>query len=210
MAKNRSSKLNELLENGKSRSLFATAVTALFVVILAVVGIVPAYSSIGLQVEENKERDIAIQKLQKKLSDLQALTKESQDKKTLLDFFNSIFPKQLDQQALNSAIVTLSEKNGVYVSSLTFSRDVDLTNFALQSGIGENVKAVNIILVMEGAKDSLVKFANDIEVSRLLMHVSNLSLTRKSDVEVASSANGLDYFSTMQLYFFYFDSNLET
>ena len=76
--KDASTKLNEYLKTSEHRSYFLIFVTLLFVIVMVVLGILPAYSAFTAQGQENAKRQVAIDKLSSKLNTLKQLTEEAQ------------------------------------------------------------------------------------------------------------------------------------
>src|SRR5260221_5060878 len=184
--------LNDLLSTSQRKSYFVGFVTVLFILVMVLAGILPAYSAFTFQNEENNKRDEAIDKLTSKLETTKGLTKEMEDKQPLIDYFNEVFPSVASQDSIVSLVNTLVNSNNVYFVRLSF-KESDANALAVLN-FDPNVGAQDASVVLEGSRDNLLNFVKDLEQSRRILNLNGLSVDRKSDEQLKQEENKLgDY-----------------
>lgn len=202
-------RLNELLSTSKNKSYFVGAVTVLFIILMTMVGILPAYSAFTFQNEENDRRDEVIAKLQNKVDISKALTEEYQSKTDLVNYFNKVFPNIPQQSDIVQSLTDLADKHQVYLSKLTFV-SVSPADLAKQQ-IDPSVKAQSVTLSLEGSRENILAYLSDIELSRRIFDATTISIDKKviDQSSITDQSNSLskgDFEATFQLLYFYYNS----
>lgn len=196
-------RLNELLSTSQNKSYFVGAVTVVFIVIMTMVGILPAYSAFTFQNEENAKRDILIEKLQKKLQISQELSTEYENKSALVSYFNEVFPETAKQQDIIKLLNDIVTNNSSFLNRISFSKSPS-TGFA-QLGYDSQVKAQITNITVEGSQSSVLNIVSDIENSRRILNIVSVTIDRKpQDVIDSGSVTNGEYVLNAQIEYYYF------
>lgn len=204
-----SQKLNKYLETAQHRSYFLIFATVAFVFVMVVFGILPAFSAFSLQGSENEKRQIAIDQLNKKLSDLRTLTQQSQEKEDLVEYFNSIFPNATNEESLLLEIILTANSNGVYLSDLTFKESTTYRTDLQNRGVvlDNKVKALDLALKVEGSQQTLNNFISNLERKRRIYNIQDFNLNRKPDQEIVLTTPDRYYVLNLNINVYYYDVN---
>lgn len=195
-------RLNELLSTSQNKSYFVGAVTVIFIVVMSMVGIVPAYSAFTFQHEENGKRDVLIEKLTKKLTISQALSREYDEKEAVVEYFAESFPDNADQEGIITLLNDIVNVNNSYIVKMTFNKNP--TPSFTQLAYEEQIKSQQVSVTAEGSQSALLSIVKDVENSRRILNIAAVTLDRKpQDVINAGTPNG-EYVLNLQMeYYFY-------
>lgn len=191
-------RLNQLLSTGKNRSYFTVGTTVLFVVVMSIVGVVPAISSLSSQAEDNVKRDRIITKLEKKLSDLKTLTLSKEQNTSLVDYFNQIMPEDEHQESTINLINALASKRGLIVSSFIFDKENRELIDKVTVNYGDRIGGMFLTIQGEGSKQGILEFIKDIEASALIMEAQDISISRTTGA-LDAGGNGIRYILNLKL-----------
>ena len=192
-------RINQLLANGQKKSYFTIGVTILFVVVMSIVGVVPALSSLGSQAEDNSKRDEIIKKLDTKLNNLKSLTLAKDSQSELIDYFNEIMPNEVDQKGYVNLVAELDQKNGLEVGSFVFDKESrDLVD-RISGQYGERVKPMYLTVLIDGQKDQVLAFMKSVEESARIMDINDFSLIRVPTYDNSGVLTGTTYNLTLKL-----------
>lgn len=185
-----SAKLNEYLKTPQHRSYFLIFATVVFVFIMVVFGVLPAYSAFSLQGEENAKRQAAVDQLNQKLSDLKSLASQAQENSDLVSYFDYILPSKVDQDIILNELMALATNSGVFLTNTTFKINTEVQRqFTTQSvNIDANVESQTITLSAEGSQQSINEFLGRLEKKRRIFNVASFNITRKSQQEISSTS----------------------
>jgi Tfp pilus assembly protein PilO len=185
-----SAKLNEYLKTPQHRSYFLIFATVVFVFIMVVFGVLPAYSAFTLQGEENSKRQMAVEQLSKKLSDLKSLATQAQENEALVNYFDYIFPTVIDQDVILDELMTVSTNSGVFLTNTSFKNNPEVQRqFSTQNvNIDANVESLTITVNLEGSQQSLNQFLGNLEKKSRVFNVANFNITRKPQQEISSTS----------------------
>ena len=198
-------RLNKILATSKRKSYFVAAVTVLFAVAMFLLGILPSYSSLTLQAKENEKKDEVLNMMQTKLTTLKNLTAESEQKKDLVAFFSSAFPDSSSQEDVLNSILAFANSNKLYLSSVSFSdarRDKPLS---VDFSVNDQIKSQVLSLFVEGKRDNILKFINDIEQSRRIFNIKSAIIVRKTGLELSANPER-DHKLDLQVEIYYNDN----
>jgi len=201
--RNPNKRLNELLSTAQNKSYFVGAVTVVFIVVMSIVGIIPAYSSFTFQNEENTKRDQLIAKLTTKLTTSQALSKQYDSKQDLVAYFKITFPDLPNQQSIITLLDDITQTNNSHLQKITFNKNP--APVFVQQNYEEQIKSQQVNITADGSQSSLLSIVRDIENSRRTLNIISLSIDRKSQDALDQGA-GLygDYTLNAQMeYYFY-------
>lgn len=194
-------KLNGYLQTAQHRSYFLIFATVVFVFIMVVFGVLPAYSAFTLQGEENVKRQESIDKLTKKLSDLKSLTAEYQEKEDLVEYFNYVFPAVQDQDIVLNEIMSMADETGVYLKDLNFKENTELQRQFTSQGVNidPNIQSLTLSINIEGSQQTINEFLERMETKRRIYNTSNFNITRKVQQEIVVTTPDKYYNLTMTL-----------
>ncbi len=201
--KNATKKLNEILSTSQNKSYFVGAVTVVFIVIMAMVGIIPAYSAFTFQNEENGKRDVLIEKLRKKLKTSQTLSEEYTNKSSLVDYFNKSFPASAEQQDIIDTINAIISNNGAQLNRITFN-NTPSPGFA-QNEYDNQVGAQTVSITVEGSQGGLLSVVSDLENNRRILNILTLTMDRKAqEIIDAGEAFNKEYVLNVNMEYYFF------
>ena len=196
-------RLNDLLATSQNKSYFVGAITVVFIVIMAMVGILPAYSAFTFQNEENAKRDLVIEKLTTKLRISQGLSKEYDSKISIVNYFKEIFPNTPNQDGIITLLNDIATSNSSYLSKLSFNKNPSVA--FTQAGYEEQIKSQQVSITVDGSQSALQNIINDIENSRRMLNILSFTLDRKTQEDLAVEAvfRG-EYVLNVQMEYYYF------
>lgn len=204
-------KLNNYLQTSQHRSYFLIFITLLFVIVMVIFGILPAYSSFTLQGAENAKRQEAITQLQTKLDALKNLTRESQADPKLIEYFHKIFPSSPDQDNILNEIIEIANKNAVYLVDLKYDENKELSKeFAnLLIPLTPNVESLTLSLTIEGSQQTLINYIRDIEAKSRIYNIKNLNIVRKGEIELLQTTPDKYYTLLMNVNIYFYNENVQ-
>jgi len=182
--KKRSFDLNEYLKSSKNKSLFIAAVTVIFFIIFMVFGVIPAYREVLSQNKENKLIKDTVALADKKVKDLKLLVAEKESKADVLSFFSSVFENRLNQANLIIDLFKYGEENQVSITNISFDEQSRSQQLELEVGSIPNVQYIGFTLEAEGSREDLLKYIKEIEDSRRIFNIINLTITQKTEEEI--------------------------
>jgi Tfp pilus assembly protein PilO len=201
-----SDKLNQYLETSQNKSYFLILVTVVFVIVMTVFGIIPAYSAFISQGVENEKRQSAIEKLSKKLEDLKSLTQESNQKEKLVNYFNYVFPERPEQEVVLKELVDISNSAGVNLQEFTFNEVSNISKDFGNNNIDPNVNALLINARLEGTQSSLTTFMSNLEQSDRIYTLRSVNIVRKPISEILNSNTENHYRLLLVLNVYYYQN----
>jgi Tfp pilus assembly protein PilO len=199
--------LSEYLQDSKNKSFFTAFTTFAFVIIMALFGIIPAYSSLGSQIKDNELRDEAKQNLEKKLDDLKKLFDEQKQNESLVNYLFQVFPDNPTQENVIELLENLGKKDGIFIKSFGFSENQGDSNILKNLKLSSSVKYQRVNVIAEGTQSGIVNFVKEIETLRRIVNIENLTINRKTGVELTQSQANLDFKLNIQADYFYFEKN---
>jgi len=206
-----SDKLNEIFKTTQSKTYFIAFMTFLFVLILVLFGILPAYSAFIFQSNENVRRDDLIAKLDKKLTISKDLTTEYTTKGAIISYLNQIFPSESTQDNIIQTITASVNKDSAFLQSISFVRNnLQDPSDTLIPNLSPKVQKQQISVLAQGTQANLLILINDLETSGRIFNIKSVSLSRKTEQEIASSVLKGDYKVILQMYYYYYDKTVTT
>lgn len=195
-------RLNDLLESSQQKSYFVAAITVVFIVIMSVVGIVPAYSAFSFQSEENAKRNELILKLTNKLRISQSLTNEFQSKTDIIDYFLEILPENYTQETVVKTIEDISKKNNSFILNMNFNKSP--SQEFVKMGMDGNMRAQQVNISIAGSQSALQNVVKDIEESRRVLNIIGFTLDRKADD--ATNLEQGDHVLSLSIEYYYYST----
>ncbi len=196
-------RVNELLSTSKNKSYFVAAVTVIFVVVMALAGILPAFSAFGFQAEENSRRIELIGKLEKKLSVSKKLVQEQGAKGDLVAFFAKVFPNEPGQDLIIEDVNDLTKKHGIFLQNISFSGYI--AEVAFKAKYDQRVKFQTASLIIQGDLQKIQDLVKDVEGSRRIFHIKTLVVSRKTGADLVNSPKDREYSATILFEYYYYD-----
>jgi Tfp pilus assembly protein PilO len=206
-------RLNEYLKTSQNKSYFVISVTVLFVVLVILVGIIPAVSAISLQRSENKKRDEVITKLESKLATLKSLTGESTAKKSLVDYLNAAIVDEIDQASFLTEIDSLVEEENLFLTSVSFDfpDNVKVDNDLIKKyQVSSQLKSQSVNILLEGSMDNIKDFVSKLESTRRIKNVESVTLAKKGNDGVTEIPLDREYRLSITVQYFYYSQNTTT
>lgn len=202
-------KLNTYLQTPQHRSYFIIFVTLIFIIVMVIFGILPAYTAFTIQGAENEKRQEAITRLDSKLTTLKKLTGESQNKADIIKYFETIFPALPDQETILNELITIGNETSVYLAGLGFKENKELKNefSRLDIPLSSNVRSLTLEVTMEGSQQTLNNFINNIEEKRRIYNIKSLNIIRKSDQQLIRTSPDKYYTLVMSVNIYYFNDS---
>lgn len=204
-----SKKLNDLLSTSQNKSYFVGAITVLFIVLMTMVVILPAYSAFTFQSEENGKRNQLIEKLTKKLDISKKLTQEYDAKTKMVNYFKEVMPESAMQDTIMDLMNKTIESNSATLISITFNKNP--TPVFTQSGFDTTYKAQQISLTIKGSQSSLLNIVRDVEDSRRIFNIIDLTLDRvvQEDANFTETVNDGEYTLNLHIEYYFFTTQAE-
>ena len=204
------SKIEDYLKDSKGKSYFTIAVTIVFIVVVLIAGIFPAYSAIASQNRENDKRRLALESLTTKVETLRSLVQQESTKEDVIELFNSSFPSETQlQEDLIRAIADAISNNNVGMKNIGFSESDREVPLVTELGVNDQVKSATVSIAVEGRRADLVEFTKDLETTNRILNIHNYALSRKSAGELENITNGFDYDLSLQAEFYYWSNEVE-
>jgi hypothetical protein len=200
-------KFNSMLSTSRNKTYFVAAVTVAFVLLLALAGIAPSIGSLTLQIEENRKRDELIGKLNAKLSTLKNLTREYNQKTSLIEYFNQIFPNKLYQERIITKLADLFEDNNLSFENITFL-DVSAEQNKFKETVGKQIVFEKFQIDGEGTQQNILNLIEEIDSERRIMNTKNIVMARKTDDELSAGIGAGDYRFSFQIEVYYTDESV--
>lgn len=197
--------LNVLLATSKNKSYFVGAVTVLFVVFMALFGILPSYSAFTAQGEKNAQKQEAIDKLDTKRTVLDNLVVQQKEKANIFNIFNTIFPEQPEQVAVLKEVEELAIRHNIILLTSAYSEARTNVDVVRKFQTPKQVKAQTLNLLLDGSRSDLNNFISDLEKDIRILDVKNATISRKVGKELEESDPAKEYKLNLQLDYFYFD-----
>lgn len=202
-------KLNDLLSTGKKRSYAVAAITVFFILLMSLVGIIPALSSLGVQHEENAKRDVIIGKLNTKLTTLKDFVKQKTDKSSVISYLDVVFPIEYPEKDVVNKLKALEVENSVLIKNYIFGTSQSGSQDQISAIASRNAKVMNVSFVADGSLPNIQAFIKDLETSRRIFDVKEVVVTRKIGTELTESNGVMDFNLSGNLDFYYYDTDIE-
>lgn len=197
-------KINQILNYKRNRSYINTLATVLFILFMSLAGIIPAISSLSNQFSENAKRVTLINDLDNKLNGLKSLLLESEEKADLVEYFNNLFPEDINQDDMIKLTLSLASKSNVSIISFGFEDIKNLDRVKFNELVGENVGVLLYSISGSGSQTQVLDFLRRIEESALILGIQDLSVTKVLDEDTLNVTYGFD----MNLFYFYYQRAL--
>lgn len=206
--KTTSKEVSDFFDSIQNRSFLVGGITFFFILLFLIFGIIPAYSEVFTQLELNRKIDEVIVEAETKVQSLSFLTSELNSNQNIVNYLNSIFPIGLEQETPIIMLLDLANRFNVNISSLNFVESPD-NNFDFNSN-GPNTVVIQFNML--GEKDDVLDFVQELENSRMIFSINNISFSRlqnERNSEDEEISRLVDPFSTnMSVTIFYWDTNV--
>lgn len=201
-------RLDSILTSGKKRSYFVAAITVFFILLMSLVGIIPALSSLGVQHEENAKRDIIIGKLQNKLRILKDFVRVQDEKEDLIEFLDVVFPEKFPEKDALAKMVNLEQKHNLNTKAYIFDEPQSGVQDQVNAYSSVNSRVLNLSFNSDGSLENIQNFIKDIESSRRIFDLKELVVSRKIGEDFVNAMEGRDYTINANLDYFYYSTEL--
>lgn len=196
--------INRYLQTSKQKSYFVVLVTVLLIILVIIVGILPAYSAILFQRSENKKRDEGAKQLEEVVAQYKNFLQLEEEINEQLSVFNNVFPvDNAPQENVVKEVTSTAESTNVDLTSVSFSdssRDVSLQ---IQYLVGTQVMYQSVSISVEGSRESILSFIEELESSKRVFNIVNARISRKEQIQASTVFEGRDYTATIQAEFYW-------
>jgi Tfp pilus assembly protein PilO len=186
-----SSEMQRFIATSRGRSYTIVIITALLILVLIFLAILPAVNAIILQVNQNGDRLQALARIDEKREALRTLLSKHQENLSLAVGLAHALPYELDQEALINDIVAYGTANQVFLRSIRF---VDISGRSRLEEIFADEPDVELIdgaiinVAMEGDRDRLRQFISTLEASRRIFSIKTISLSQVGQGESSTNS----------------------
>lgn len=202
--------INRYLQTSKQKSYFVVLVTIALVILVAIVGILPAYSAILFQIRENQKRDEGVAQLNQVVEQYKNFLRLEEELNVEIDQFNSVFPVDISpQENVIEEITQMAQSANLEVSSVSFSdtsRDISLQ---IEFLVGALVSYQSVSISLDGSRESILEFIQELETSKRIYNIVNTRINRKDQLDQSSIVEGRDYSATIQAEFYWTQNTVE-
>lgn len=179
--------LRQFVETSKGRSYTVTIITLLLLMVLIFFAIIPAFSSIALQIGQNEERTEALELIDEKREALRVLLNKHNENLAVAVGVQEALPNDLDQEEIMRDLIQFSSDADVKLRSVRF---VDLLGRSRLSQVQSEfdvtlIDGAILNLGIEGERAELRQFVSQLENSRRIYSVKSVNVTRVSERDVS-------------------------
>lgn len=171
--------LNKYLVSSQNKSYFVVAITVLFVLVIGLLGIRPAFTAVLNQNSNNGLREDVIGDLTEKLNTLRSLEIQTREKNALVDLFDEVFPNEIRQDLILSELDELTAQYNLLVEDITFTEIDRDVNLQVEFGVNQNVSSVIVTLAARGEREDLLDFLQSLESAKRIYNITSVSITRQ-------------------------------
>ncbi len=190
--------LRNFIATTQGKSYTVTGVTILLVLVIFIVGVFPAISSILFQAQQNGQRTTALDAIATKQTTLRALSTEEESKHAVSLSLNANLPDALNQSDILQNITGMANSAGCTVVSITFANLDAQRNFTAAFGASRALDGKQINITVEGDRSQMETIITELETSRRIYSVVNFSMFKRTDVS-ANDTTGAAFRMDMQL-----------
>lgn len=204
-----SSDMRKFIATSRGRSYSVIVITGLLILVLVFFAILPAVSSILLQLSQNDSRLAALTKIDQKRETLRTLLGVHDQNLATAVGLNHALPFSLEQDDVIKDIVGFAGTNGVFLRSVRF---VDIAGRSRLSELYfdepdfDFIDGVIINISLEGDRQNLRQFIASLEQSRRVFSLKTISISK---VSAAESATNSPFIMNLQMESYYWNQNKE-
>lgn len=195
--------LSRYLQTSKRKSYFVAAVTLALVVVVVLGGILPAYSAIAFQIEQNKKRNEAINTLNSVIDQFKNFLILEESDVWVIDKFNQLFPEKLDQSSVLNDFVSIADRRSLKLQSVSFSqiqREIPLKKqFKTRDVVAYQYASISV----EGTRRGILDMIKDIENSKRIYNIVDVDISRNQKVNESGDLVGADFDATIRVEFYW-------
>jgi hypothetical protein len=199
----KSYRLDKYLTTPKRKSYFVVAVTVVFILVIIIGGIVPAYRSVVSQNLDNEKRRNIIAQQERKLSHLESLNMEKADSGAILGVFNDVFPEENPQASVIEEVSLLAVQNNVKIDTVNFSKLNRAVPLRTQFLVTDNVKSNSINIVGFGERTEIIDFIESLEKSTRIFNINSVSLKLRPINDLRTNQDLGDHAFTIDLEYYF-------
>ncbi len=194
----RFSKIVKILESKEKKSYFVIALTTISITLIVIFGLLPSYSAVTLQFNENLKRNNLIELIQKKIDDLNTLSKDINDNALYIRLLKDFVSQGPNQENIINEILGLIDRSGVTLKSMSFNLDTKPSKRLEVYFVQQNLNSLGINIVIESNSSSYINFLKYLEDDNRFYDILNIVVARSSDV-----VKGDFYQVTIQCNYYY-------
>jgi len=183
-----SSTLRNFIATAQGKSYTIGVVTILLILVIFLVGVFPALSSIFLQIEQNSNRTQALEQIEIKRQTLRTLSVEESDKHAVTLSLNAYLPDKFDQVGIFNQLNEMATDTGSVLMAVTFINVESRRDLPAIFGTPLALDGKVINLTVEGDRTELEEFVTLMEESRRIYNIVNLSLFKVDETTLTGQS----------------------
>jgi hypothetical protein len=168
-----------------------------------IAGVLPAYSAIVFQIEQNKKRDEVSNVLKLKIDQFKSLIEQEEKEKTILNKFNEIFPAGVYQSALISDFEKFALQNNLSLNGVSFSKVQREVPLSKQFKVRKNVDYSFVSINVQGSRRGVLDMIKDLENSVRIYNVVDVDIARRRELDEEGRLVGSDFDATINVEFYW-------
>lgn len=194
----RFNKILKILESKEKKSYFVIALTTISITLIIIFGLLPSYSAVTLQLNENLKRNNLIELIQRKIDDLNILSKDISNNDSYIKLLKNFVSKGPNQENIINEILGLISRSGVTLKSISFNLDTKPSKRLEVYFAQQSLNSLGINIVIESNSSSYINFLKYLEDDDRFYDILNIVVARSSDV-----VKGEFYQVTIQCNYYY-------
>lgn len=212
MARSKSNRfdINQYLQTSRQRSYFVVSITVGLLVLVVIVGILPAYSAIVNQRRENRKRDEGIAQLEDVITQYQSFISLEETLENEISLFNEVFPSNnAPQEDVILDVINIGSVFNIEITSISFSDAVREVSLQTDFLVSPQVESQRVSITISGTRDDILSYVQALEDSRRIYNIINVVVSKNQGEVVTDFNQEVDDFNATISAEFYW-TNTET
>lgn len=201
--------LKELFKTPQRKTYTMVGVTAVTVGLFVFLTIRPTFIKIADLNKEIQDKETFLSKIEKKLETLNYLISQKETSSTELEVFLKDFPEEEKGGFIVANLAQIAEQYDNILKSITFNDELD-SDYEIGIEYEENIKIVQVDIVILGDLDDIEKFVEYIETFPRIFDIKSVRYSREDLNDYEDNIE--DYKSiqcSMSLYTYYWTDGEE-
>jgi len=175
--KKQSLQLKELFKTPQRKTYTMVGITALTVGLFIFLTIRPTFIKIADLNKEIKDKEIFLNKIEKKLENVNYLISKKESSTEELDIFLRDFPEEVKGGFIVANIAAIADKHEIVVQRIEFSEEVD-EDYEIGVTLEENMKVVEVNSTFLGDLDDLESCMESIESFPRIFDIKSVNYSK--------------------------------
>lgn len=185
----RSEKLRQFLKTTQGRTYTVAFFTGLLVLVLILVALFPAFSSIFTQLTENGEREQALALIDEKNTTIRTLLSTEQQSRAISVALREVLPDNYDQAQMLREILQVIDETEVVMSGVRFAeRETNPRQLRELQNLQGFVDFRIVTITIDGTRSNLELFLRRLESHQRVYNVRNVTTNVLADEDGGMNA----------------------